>query len=100
MHPPTMVWTAIRRALLPSPTKPIRAMRRNPEASEVLVEQDIGNGVLVQLFERRMEAAGEMLQFRGRVANERLARFVGALRIEIAGPLSADSLSKLLQQVQ
>lgn len=78
---------------------PIRALRRNPEASEVLVEQDIGNGVLVQLFERRMEAAGEMLQLGGRVANERLARFVGGLRIEIAGPLTADSLSRLLGRV-
>ena len=82
------------------PGIPIRAMRRNPEASEVLVEQDIGNGILVQLFERRMEAAGEVLQLRGRVANERLARFVGGLRIEIAGPLPIDSLNKLLQQVQ
>jgi hypothetical protein len=78
---------------------PIRAMRRNPEASEILVEQDIGNGVLVQLFERRMETAGEVLQLGGRVANERLARFVGGLRIEIAGPLTADSLSRLLGRV-
>ena len=81
------------------PGVPIRAMRRNPEASEILVEQDIGNGVLVQLFERRMEAAGEVLQLGGRVANERLARFVGGLRIEIAGPLTADSLSRLLGRV-
>jgi len=81
------------------PGVPIRAMRRNPEASEILVEQDIGNGVLVQLFERRMETAGEVLQLGGRVANERLARFVGGLRIEIAGPLTADSLSHLLGRV-
>jgi hypothetical protein len=81
------------------PGVPIRAMRRNPDASEVLVEQDIGNGVLVQLFERRMEAAGEVLQLGGRIANERLARFVGGLRIEIAGPLTADSLSRLLGRV-
>ncbi len=81
------------------PGVPIRAMRRNPEASEILVEQDIGNGVLVQLFERRMETAGEVQQIGGRVANERLARFVGGLRIEIAGPLTADSLSRLLGRI-
>jgi hypothetical protein len=81
------------------PGAPIRAMRRNPAAREILVEQDIGNGVLVQLFERRMEAAGEVLPPGSRDANERLARFVGGLRIEIAGPLTADSLSRLLEQV-
>jgi hypothetical protein len=81
------------------PGVPIRAMRRNPAAREILVEQDIGNGVLVQLFESRMEAAGEVLPSGSRDANERLARFVGGLRIEIAGPLTADSLSRLLEQV-
>ena len=81
------------------PGVPIRAMRRNPEASEILVEQDIGNGVLVQLFQRRIETAGEALQYKSRVANERLARFVGGLRIEIAGPLTADSLNRLLGRV-
>jgi len=81
------------------PGAPIRAMRRNPAASEILVEQDIGNGVLVQLFERRMEAAGEVVPSGSRDANERLARFVGGLRIEIAGPLTADSLSRLLERV-
>jgi hypothetical protein len=53
----------------------------------------------VQLFERRLETAGEVLPSGSRVANERLARFVGGLRIEIAGPLTADSLSRLLGQV-
>jgi hypothetical protein len=32
--------------------------------------------------------------------DDRLARYVGRLRIEIAGPLSIDSLNKLLDQVQ
>jgi hypothetical protein len=32
-------------------------------------------------------------------ANERLARFVGGLRVEISGPLPADSLSKLLELI-
>jgi hypothetical protein len=81
------------------PGVPIRAMRRNPAAREILVEQDIGNGVLVQLFERRMQAAGEVRPSGSRDADERLARFVGGLRIEIAGPLTADSLSRLLERV-
>lgn len=37
----------------------------------------------------------------GRLSNgERLARYVGVLRIEISGPLPADSLSKLLEAVR
>jgi hypothetical protein len=47
-------------------------MRRNPAASEILVEQDLGNGVFVQLFERRMVAAGEVSPSGRRDANERL----------------------------
>jgi hypothetical protein len=82
------------------PGIPIRTMRRNPAASEILVEQDLGNGVFVQLFERRMVAAGEVSPSGRRDANERLARFVGPLRIEIAGPLPPDSLNKLLQRAQ
>jgi hypothetical protein len=31
---------------------------------------------------------------------DRLARYVGRLRVEIAGPLSSDSLNKLLDRVQ
>jgi hypothetical protein len=33
-------------------------------------------------------------------ADERLARYVGSLRVEIAGPLAADSLSRLLELVK
>jgi hypothetical protein len=80
----------------------IRALRRNPGAArEVVVEQEIADGVVVSLFERPI---GEEFQARrldsarGRV-DERLARFVGALRIEISGPLPMDSLSRLLELV-
>jgi hypothetical protein len=34
------------------------------------------------------------------VGTERLARFIGGMRVEIAGPLSADSLNRLLEQVK
>jgi hypothetical protein len=93
------------------PGHDVRALRRNPSASrEVVVEQEIA-GVVVSLFERPIHAGpeAERLDAQGRMvdslavkasANERLARFVGGLRVEISGPLSTDSLSKLLQQVQ
>jgi len=33
-------------------------------------------------------------------ATDRLARFVGGLRVEISGPLSQDSLNRLLEQLK
>lgn len=90
------------------PGYPVQTLRRNPAADEeILVEQLIDSGVVL-LFERRSEvdafagrpplptrpqAAGKAT---GRQAGERLARYVRSLRVEIAGPLSADSLSALL----
>ena len=81
----------------------VRALRRNPSVErEIVVEQEIANGVVVALFEqpvgqerqeRRLDAAKAR-------ANERLARFVGGLRIEISGPLPMDSLSRLLDLVK
>jgi len=91
------------------PGFPIRAMRRNPAAAaEIVVEQEIASGVVVHLFQQRMDTAAEALHryaepsgqvTSGLVTKERRARFVGSLRIEIAGPLTADSLSRLLEQV-
>ena len=90
------------------PGLPIRAMRRNPVAAEIVVEQEIDSGVVVHLFQRRMYPAAEGLHryaepsgqsTSGQITNERLARFVGSLRIEIAGPLTPDSLNRLLDLV-
>lgn len=91
------------------PGIPIRAMRRNPAAAaEIVVEQEIDSGVVVHLFQKRMDTAADAvhrpaeasgLVSSGLVTNERLARFVGSLRIEIAGPLTTDSLSRLLELV-
>ncbi len=86
------------------PGYPIRAMRRNPTTGvEIVVEQEIDSGVVVQLFQQRTDLAAEALhrdaEPSGQLANERLARFVGSLRIEIAGPLSIDSLNRLLDRV-
>jgi hypothetical protein len=98
------------------PGFPILALRRNPAIpGEIVVEQRLDSGVVVSLFERRTGAATETLRGSVRTdsvsnfaappptrarANERLARFVGGLRIEIAGPLPTDSLSKLLELVR
>lgn len=87
----------------------VRTLRRNPAAPEVLVEQEIANGVVVSLFEQPFKQDGPILIVHGRMidsvasktnANERLARFIGGLRIEISGPLPMDSLSKLLELIK
>ena len=65
--------------------------------------------MVIQLFQRRAEAvAADSLAVRRYITPraaerervERLARFVGPLRVEIAGPLTTDSLSKLLELVK
>jgi anti-sigma factor RsiW len=90
------------------PGRPIRALRRGPGPTpEIVVEQELGGGVVVLLFEQVLDqgnkrARREMVGQDGAVAraNERLARFVGSLRVEIAGPLPTDSLSRLLELVR
>jgi hypothetical protein len=86
----------------------VRALRSNPAAgSEIVVEQIVDTG-LVLLFERRSDVTGfaapapRLAQGQAagkaneRQASERLARYIRSLRVEIAGSLSADSLSALL----
>lgn len=86
----------------------VRALRSNPAArSEIVVEQMVDTGIVL-LFERRSDmvgfaapaprlardqAAGKANE---RQPGERLARYIRSLRVEIAGSLSADSLSALL----
>lgn len=83
----------------------VRTLRRNPDVErEIVVEQEIASGVTVSLIERSM---GPQYQARRQDAaalrdderNERLARFIGGLRVEISGPLPMDSLSRLLERV-
>ncbi len=93
----------------------VRSMRRNPgPVKEVVVEQMIA-GAVVSLFEQPLvvtraleeapltfvdgQVSSDSLAAKTR-RNERLARFVGGLRVEIAGPLPADSLSRLLDLVR
>ena len=90
----------------------VRNIRRSPSGEVVLVEQAIDSATVVQIFQERMEddrarrslersaapaAASLPQRFAGK---ERLARFVGGLRVEIAGPLSTDSLNRLLEQLK
>ena len=94
------------------PGVPVKDMRMSPYADGVvLVEQVIDSTLVIQLFQRRADAAaadsvaGRGYQFQRqldaeRARVERLARFVGPLRVEIAGPLGTDSLSKLLDLVR
>ena len=94
------------------PGVPVKDIRMSPYADGVvLVEQEIDSTLVIQLFQRRADAAaadsiaGRAYEYqRQRAAElrrvERLARFVGPLRVEIAGPLGTDSLSKLLELVK
>jgi hypothetical protein len=77
----------------------------------VVVEQAIDARTVVRLYQRRAEAMREVgqdaltrqraaAQQRPAEATERLARYVGPLRVEIAGPVAADSLSVLLGRVR
>jgi Putative zinc-finger len=87
----------------------VRAYRRNPAAREIVVEQVTDAGTTISLIERRMDAYGYADELRmdsaaanapsamAKAAKERLARFVGLLRVEIDGPLTPDSLSSLLE---
>jgi hypothetical protein len=96
------------------PTLPVRSIRRDPAGDGgVLVEQELDSTTVIQLFERPATAtrapfaspAARRLDrstagVKENAAADRLARFVGSLRVEIAGPLSPDSLNRLLEQVQ
>jgi len=79
----------------------VRGMRHSPARdSVVLVEQQVDSTTVIRLLQRRAEQpdVGRGVVIRG--GTERLARFVGSLRVEIAGPLTSDSLNKLLEQLK
>ena len=89
----------------------VRNIRRSPTGEVVLVEQALDSETVIQIFQQRMQdelvrrqayrsdapraAAPSRL-----VGTERLARFIGGVRVEIAGPLSVDSLNRLLEQLK
>ena len=90
-----------------------RRIRRSPAPeATVVVEQALDSTTTIQIFQRTMSEDG----YADRLSREaprsaaapapaqapadRLARFVGRLRVEISGPLTTDSLNKLLEQVE
>jgi hypothetical protein len=88
----------------------VRSVRREPvQNGAIVVEQELG-GKTIQLFQTHVmrekdalgaEAAGAAAEGRRAArSSERLARLMGSLRVEIAGPLSSDSLNRLLEQVK
>ena len=96
-----------------------RAFRRAPGADgTVVVEQAIDSSTVIQIFQRpagsayaydssartanegRLRLRGYASEDQARERGNRLfARFVRGLRVEITGPLSTDSLNRLLEQV-
>jgi len=82
------------------PGLPVRDILQNPEVpGEVMVEQEIEGGAVVQLFQSRMDTS------RLRVGNLQaksgaLQKAVGSLQVRISGPLAVDSLLKLLELVR
>ncbi len=90
----------------------IRNLRESPAGDGVVVvEQELDSSRVIRLFQQRAAAGyakddsvgwyAQDWYARGQqAANERLARYVGGLRVEIAGPLDTDSLNKLLESVR
>ncbi|HKC39772.1 MAG TPA: zf-HC2 domain-containing protein [Gemmatimonadales bacterium] len=82
-----------------------RSFRRTPDGT-VVVEQALDSSTLIQIFQRPASSAalsdsvsGYTRAFAFARTDRLLARYVGTLRVEIAGPVSPDSLNKLLEQV-
>jgi hypothetical protein len=84
----------LRAPIVALPDVPITNVRAASDA--ILVEHVLPPGQVIQLIERRATAE----EYAATRASELLARYVGGLRVEIAGPFSADSLSKLLERVR
>ncbi|HEY3219480.1 MAG TPA: zf-HC2 domain-containing protein [Gemmatimonadales bacterium] len=96
-----------------------RDFRRVPGTDgTIVVEQTLDSSTVIQIFQRpagsayydsaghlyanedRARLRGYSSEDRGRQRGDRMfARFVRGLRVEIMGPLSADSLNRLLEQV-
>ena len=112
--PTTTTWPIISRGAARSllGTDPVglpglaRQIRRSPSNDgTVVVEQRIDSATTIQIFQQQHATAAFYYDTSVRADKavapaDRLARYVGRLRVEIAGPLSSDSLNKLLDQVQ
>jgi anti-sigma factor RsiW len=78
-----------------------RGIRSSPTGDgTVVVEQALDSKTVIQIFQRSASSA-EVDELGARERADRvLARYVGRLRVEITGPVSTDSLNKLLEQVE
>lgn len=88
------------------PGLPVRDIRQDPRMNgRVMVEQEVAEGVVIQLLQGRadafaLETAVDTLGRSAATTSGRaptLRRNVGSLWVRISGPLSNDSLLKLLQ---
>lgn len=78
-----------------------RRIRRSPGPdSTVVVEQALDSTTLIQVFQRPAHSTYSRDSLAAERSDRILARYVGRLRVEIAGPVSTDSLNKLLEQVE
>jgi len=97
----TIPWDTARAILGVEPVRipnlPAVAKRSSAADRVVLVEQQLASGTVVRLQERPAAEGAPGMEVG---ASERLARYVGNLRVEIEGALPADSLSKLLELVR
>jgi len=77
-----------------------REIRSSPKGDTVVVEQALDAQTVIQIFQRPA-SSGETDENVARERTDRvLARYVGRLRVEISGPVSTDSLNKLLEQLE
>jgi len=76
-----------------------RGIRSSPKGDTVVVEQALDSRTVIQIFQHPANTETDALGARER-ADRVLARYVGRLRVEISGPVSTDSLNKLLEQVE
>jgi hypothetical protein len=97
------------------PGRPVRRMLLSPaDEGVVVIEQEWKPGIVLRLYERRALTAEPVdvarpSSERARSATpsaqmaprgENLARYVNSLRVEISGPIAADSLARLLDSVE
>lgn len=80
------------------PGYPVTNIRRLPGGA-LQVEQQLDSTTVITLRQWSADAAPDVRRIE-QAASERLARFVRGLRVEISGPLAADSLSRLLESVR
>ena len=110
IHPSiAKAWPAVDREMAKSvlgdepvglPALPVRSFRRGPGLDgTIVVEQRLDASTVIQIFQRpAFDTARSELH--GYAKTVLLARYVGRLRVEIAAPVSLDSLNRLLDQVR